>query len=390
MGLTASAGLVLLTAAGCATQAADVTVSDTATLRQAIGAATPGTRILVSPGQYQGGMYFEGLSGTREAPITIAALDPERPPGITAGPAAFHFADAAHLELRDLVLTGGTGNGLNMDDGGSFDTPAHDIKLVGLQVRDVGPQGNCDGIKLSGVTRFRVEDCVIERWGAGGSAIDMVGCHEGTIEGCVFRARSDQDGNAVQTKGGSTRILVTGNRFEHAGSRAVNIGGSTGLQYFRPQPTGYEAQDITVERNLFVGSQAPIAFVGVDGATVRLNTIYLPGRWALRILQETREPGFVPCRGGVFEDNIVVFRSDRWAEGGVNIGPDTAPESFRFARNLWYCMDRPELSGPRLPTPEVDGVVGPDPLFVDPERGDFGLQPGSPAEGKGHTAAPQL
>ncbi|MFW5867998.1 MAG: hypothetical protein ACOCX2_09295, partial [Armatimonadota bacterium] len=116
-------------------------------------------------------------------------------------------------------------------------------------------------------------------------------------------------------------------------------------------------------------------------------TMYMPGRWALRILQETREPGFVPCRDGVFTANIIAFRSDAWSEGGVNIGPGTAPETFSFARNLWYCVDRPER-GPSLPTEEQDGLVGEDPMFVDPEGGDFSLRPGSPAEGRGHTALP--
>src|SRR6185436_17236812 len=123
----------------------------------------------------------------------------------------------------------------------------------------------------------------------------------------------------------------------------------TGLQFFRPKPQGYEARAIRVEGNTFIGSDAPVAFVGVDGAVVRFNTIYRPHKWALRILQETHAPGFVPSRGGVFEDNVVVFRLEGWIEGGVNIGPGTAPATFRFARNAWYCEDRPERSRPSLP-----------------------------------------
>ena len=38
----------------------------------------------------------------------------------------------------------------------------------------------------------------------------------------------------------------------------------------------------------------PVAFVGVDGATVRHNTIYRPRRWGLRILQENRAAGLRP------------------------------------------------------------------------------------------------
>jgi hypothetical protein len=106
---------------------------------------------------------------------------------------------------------------------------------------------------------------------------------------------------------------------------------------------------------------APVAFVGVDGAVVRYNTFEQPGRWALRILQENRSAGFTGCRNGSFTDNLVVFESSRWAEGGVNVGPGTAPETFTFARNWWYCSDRPARSQPRLPVPEQDGVYGRDP-----------------------------
>ena len=367
--------------------AADVSVSTPNELRRAIAQATPGARILLAPGEYAGGMYFANVRGAPDQPIVIAAADPARPPRIRGGGASLQFSDAAYLELQDLELTGATGNGLNIDDGGSFDTPAHHIVLRRLKVTDVGPSGNRDGIKLSGVDDFRIEDCVIERWGDGGSAIDMVGCHRGVIEGCTFRQREGGGGTGPQAKGGSSEIRILRNRFEDAGQRAVNIGGSTGLQFFRPRVQGYEAKDILVEGNIFIGATAPIAFVGVDGATVRFNTIYRPGRWALRILQQTRDPGFVPSRNGIFADNIVVFRSDQWSEGGVNIGPGTAPETFRFARNLWYCEDRPARSQPTLPTTEEDGIIGKDPLFRDPENGDLRLQEGSPATGKGHTTA---
>ena len=354
-------------------------------LREALAAAKPGATVYVAPGIYDGGILLDGLQGTEDAPIVIAGADPEDPPVIEGGGSGLHLVNATWVELRDLVLRGATGNGLNIDDGGDYATPAHHITLRRLRVEDVGPEGNRDGVKLSGVDDFRVIDCTVERWGRGGSAIDMVGCHRGLIEGCTFRHEGGGAATGVQNKGGTSDIVIRRNLFDHAGARAVNIGGSTGLQYFRPEPQGYEAKDIVVEGNVFIDSQAPVAFVGCDGATVRFNTMYMPGKWVMRILQETREPGFVPCRNGVFTDNIIVFRSDAWSEGGVNIGPATAPETFTFARNVWYCADRPEL-GPSLPTEEQDGLVGEDPVFVDPEAGDFSLQPGSAAEGRGHTA----
>jgi len=376
-----------LAMASCGGHAGEVTAVDGRSLRRQIAAAEPGTTVLVAPGTYEGGIYLQGVQGTADAPIGIAAQDPANPPVITGGSSTLHLPDAAHLELRDLVLTGAEHNGLNIDDGGSYDTPAHHIVLRRLTVRDVGPEGNRDGIKLSGVDDLRIEDCLIENWGDGGSAIDMVGCHRGVVTGCTIRHDRGAS-TGVQCKGGTSRMAVRGNHFEGAIARGVNIGGSTGLQYFRPEPQGCEAREITIEGNVFCGCTAPVAFVGCDGSTVRFNTIWRPGKWALRILQETREPGFVPCRNAVFSDNIIVFRSDQWSEGGVNIGPHTAPETFAFARNVWYCEDRPEPA-PRLPAEETGGLVGEDPLLVAPEDGDFRLREGSPAEGRGHTALPR-
>jgi hypothetical protein len=89
-------------------------------------------------------------------------------------------------------------------------------------------------------------------------------------------------------------------------------------------------------------------------------------------LQETREEGFVPCRGGVFADNIVVF--DVESARRPNIGPGTAPETFEFARNVWYFETDPARSEPVLPAREMDGVHGVDPLFADAAGGDFSVR----------------
>ncbi|HEX6983910.1 MAG TPA: right-handed parallel beta-helix repeat-containing protein, partial [Planctomycetaceae bacterium] len=291
----------------------------------------------------------------------------------------------SHIELHDLVITKSDGNGINVDDGGTPETPSRHVLLRGIVVRDIGPEGNRDGIKLSGVEDFRVESCTVERWGERGSGIDMVGCRRGEVVGCTFRHDESKGDNGVQAKGGSSGILIRRCRFEHAGQRGVNVGGSTGLVYFRPKPQGYEAKDVVVEDCTFVGSLTPVAFVGVDGATVRHNTIYRPQRWGLRILQENQSPEFVPCRNGRFTDNVIAFRSDEMAVP-VNIGAGTAPETFTLARNAWYCLDAPERSRPRLPIPEADGIYGVDPGFANAERGDFTRRSDSRLSGAGARA----
>ena len=368
-------------------QGATVAVDSVATLRRAVAHAKPGSTILIAPGTYDGGISLANVHGAAGKPILIAGKDPANPPRFTGGGTGLHLSKVSHFELRDLKIEACSFNGVNIDDGGDIDNPSHHIRLTRINVSDL-PKGNHDGIKLSGVDDFVVDACSIQRWG--GSAIDMVGCHRGVVSNCTFREGGD---NAVQAKGGSSDIRVLKSSFVDAGQRGVNLGGSTGSAYFRPALTAmgsakYEAKDISVEGCTFVRGGAPIAFVGVDGATVRLNTFVDPGRWVFRILQETREPGFVPCRNGDFADNLIVFSTSDWSSGGVNVGSGTKPESFKFARNFWFCKDRPERSKPSLPMAEVGGTYGIDPKVTLTQDRRVLVEKGSPAAKVGAHAYP--
>ena len=344
-------------------------VRDGNSLQRALADAGPGTQIRIAPGTYPAGVFVQGLRGTADRRIVIEGADPAQPPLFEGGTTGWQLSDCDYVTLRHLAVRGQSGNGINIDDGGTYDTPSQHLVLESLHVSKIGPTGNRDGIKLSGVVDFVIRDCTIDGWG--GQAVDMVGCHRGLIEGCRFLGREGfSQATGPQTKGGSSQIVIRRCLFIDAGQRAVNVGGSTGMAYFRPPGARYEARDITVEGCIFSGSQAPIAFVGVDGATVRYNTIYHPSRWVMRILQETNEPGFPPSRNGRFEHNLIVFRAAEIA-GIVNIGPNTDAGSFRFANNLWYCEDRPQASRPQLPSQETDSVYGIDPRLEDPRSNQF-------------------
>ena len=371
------------------TAASEKTVSTRDELVAALRDARPGDVIRVAAGTYRGGIELRGIHGTESATVRLVAADAKKPPLFDGGASGLHITDSSFLEINGLHLRNATGNGINIDEGGASRPAARGIVLRNLVVSDVGPKGNRDGIKLSGLDNFKVEDCRVERWGTGGSGIDLVGCHDGVISGCSFqRDPADKEGaqqaNGVQMKGGSARIVVRRCLFKNAGGRAVNLGGSTGKEYFRPLGADHEARDLTVEDCQFIGGMTPVAFVGVDAATVRYNTIYHPGRWGLRILQENRGPEFVPSRNGVFSNNIVVFRSDQLAET-VNIGPGTAPDTFTFADNVWYCDDRPDQSQRRvrLPVSEKNGTYGVDPLLVDPMQDRLNLTANSPVKNAG-------
>ena len=333
-----------------------VEVRDDAALRRALEGAGPGWRITLAPGVYRPGVYARDLRGTPESPILIQGADPKDPPVFEGGRVGLHLSDCAHLTLRNVVVQGQSGNGINVDDGGTFDTPSHHVTLENVRVADVGPRGNRDAIKLSGVDDLRVVGCTVEGWG--GQGIDMVGCHGAFIDACTFRGKPGFGQQiAVQAKGGSSDVTVRGCTFIDVGERGVNLGGSTDPKVFRPQGARYEAKGVTVEGCRFVGGMAPVAFVGVDGATVRYNTIYRPERWVVRILQENTSEGMIASRNGRFERNLVVYRGEQ-VRAPLNAGPKTEPASFVFRENLWFCEDRPGRSRPELPSPEDGGVYG--------------------------------
>lgn len=188
-----------------------------------------------------------------------------------------------------------------------------------------------------------------------------MGCHDSLITSCRFTGKEGFTASAaVQLKGGTSDVTVEKCHFTNAGERPVNVGGSTGLPYFRPQGVKHEAARLVVRDNVIEGSLCAAAFVGVDGAEFTGNTILFPSKWIFRILQETKEPGFVPCRNGVVKNNKIVFRREQ-VQVEVNIGPGAAPETFRFEGNQWFAEDRPQASKPKLPVEETSGVYGSDP-----------------------------
>lgn len=353
----------LALSAAAADQSATVAVRNDASLRQALREAQPGTRIQILPGRYAPEVYAAGLQGSAELPIVIEGQDPADRPVFEGGRQGWHLSGCSYVTIRGLVIRGAKTNGMNIDDGGRSGAGARQITVEDVTVSDIGPRGNFDGIKMSGVDDFVVRRCTIEGWG--GQAIDMVGCHRGSIEDCVFRGKDGFSQNAgPQMKGGSSEVRVQRCRFEGPIMRGVQLGGSTGLEFFRPRGANYEARGLIVEDCLFQGGDAAVTFVGVDGAVFRFNTIVRPQPWVLRILQETTAAEFLPCRNGRFERNLIVYRAGD-LRSVVNVGSNTRSDTFTFADNLWYCEDRPARGQPDLPTTETNGVYGVDPQLTE-------------------------
>jgi hypothetical protein len=334
----------------------------------------PGDTILIFPNVYPGGNLIDNLHGEADKYIYFIGINVESV--IFQGNSqAFHFSDVSYLRIENISITGQTGNGMNIDDGGTFDTPSHHIHLKNCRFFDMAAQGNNDLLKLSGLDHFIIEKCIFLNGASGGSGADMVGCHHGTFTENRFE---NMGSNCIQAKGGTQFITITRNWFVNGGQRTLNLGGSTGLAFFRPLDAPFEAADIDVFANVIIGSWAPIAFVGCVRVHVVNNTIIKPQNWIIRILQETVDPSrFLPCGQNSFVNNIIYYGNT--LSRHVNIGPNTEPTSFSFEHNLWYNTDNPSNSKPDLPVQEVMQTEGKDPLFSDIDQQDFTLTSQSPA-----------
>lgn len=361
------------------------------TLARAAQGVRAGTAIRLLPGTHTPGASLSGLTGTAEAPIWIGGVPGEARPVISGGSQAFQLSRARYVVVENLEVAGSTANGINCDDGGLVANPEATRYVVfrNILFRDIGSTANQDGLKMSGVNDFWVLNCEFLRGSSGGSGIDQVGCHRGWIVGCRFEIQ----GNAVQCKGGSEDVEILGCKFVNAGQRAVNLGGSTGFEFFRPPlvrgTPQAEARNIRVIACEFQGSDAPVAFVGSLNCLVANNTFVNPTRWVARILQETVSSGgytFAPSGSGRFINNMVYFRRSALSTF-VNVGGNTAPNTFTFANNLWYAHDNPAGSNPSLPVAETGGIARQDPQFTDAAGSNYTLRATSPAIGKGRALA---
>jgi len=348
-------------------------------LSQAAAVAIPGDTILVHQGTYGGGTFISNLQGNASQWIYIHAVQGETVT-YSGGSSAWQFSDGAYLHMKGFIFQQQTSNGVNMDDGGSYNTPSHHLVFDSCTFRDINATGNNDLLKMSGVDDFEIRNCIFLNGSTGaGDAIDMVGCHDGLIKNCRFE---NMGAASIQAKGGCRNIRIEANFFKDAGSRSLNLGGSTGLAFFRPINAPYEAADLKVYSNIFIGSEAPIAYVGCINTEVVNNTIYVPTKWVIRILQETVDTTrFLPCGNNTFRNNIIYL--DNQVTTQCNIGTDTDPQSFTFSNDLWFHSQNSSWAGPSLPVTDANRIVGQNPLFVNASLENFDLQSGSPAIGNG-------
>jgi hypothetical protein len=358
-------------------------------LRGAVDAAKPGTAVILHPGHYPY-TWLENVVGSADGPIWLGGIPGEKKPLFDDKRGGLHIARARYLVLHDIEVTGNPDNGINIDDDGdeADAEAARFIIIKNLDIHHIGGNGNQDCLKLSGLSDFAVVDSSFGVCGGdgAGSGIDMVGCHRGVLaNNHVY----DIAHSGFQMKGGSEDLLAIGNRFDNGGLRVFNMGGSTSFPYFRPpldkKTPAWEAHRLRVIGNQIVGGTAAISFVGCVECVAANNTIVDPEGWPVRILQETTSDEgytFLPSSKNRFVNNLIYFRRGK-LEDTSNVGPNTAPDTFVFAHNLWFAHDAPDKSTPKLPVAEDGGVIGKDPMLAAPPKDLRPCGAGSPASGAG-------
>ena len=323
--------------------------------KKAIDNAKPGDVILISPGTYQGGTWFIGVSGSETNPISIRAADQSNPPIISGGMAGWQFSACSHLVIEDIIFDGQYDNGINIDDHDDYRKNKFDsctnIRLARIRIRNLKGSDNNDGFKLSGVRNFVVADCTVEGWGYSGCGIDLVGCVNGEMIRCHFDGLS-KGGWGIQAKGASRSIKVDRCTVSNTIHRGVQIGGVTDSESTREPNSAWECSDFVLQNSTILGADASVAVVNARDSTVRHCRLLEPRKWFLRILVENSNPKFGGCHDGFFEKNLFVC-NNRYFVGPVDNNSGTTPRSFQFKSNIWYAVHDPALDM-RLGLPTID------------------------------------
>lgn len=354
-----------------------------ATVARATRDAVPGTRVLLAPGRHAPIGSITDLRGEPGAPIAIVGaegsiIDGRLTDEVIVG---LHLANPSYVVVEGLTVEHAYPHGVSIDDGGDYATPAGPVILRGLVLRNIGRGKNNDCLKLSGVDDFQVLESEFKNCDEG-EAIDMVGCHRGFISGNTFRKTPL---TAVQTKGGSSDIVIHANRFIDVTARSVNLGGHTGEPFFRPLDAPYEAARIQVLSNIIYRSgDTAIAFTGCIECVAAHNTIIDPQGHIVRLLEE--HPERAVGRDGRFVNNIVAFRQQDM-KGFLGIDYGSKPEALLSGWNFWVARDSDAFHDPKHDSrllAEASSLFGVEPVFIDPSSGDYRLHKNSPVLYSGH------
>jgi Periplasmic copper-binding protein (NosD) len=312
-----------------------VVVASAAQLRAAVAAARPGDQILIAPGRYRTRIRFDPRnSGSAERPVVVRARDGLGSVVIDAvgSSITIKFSGAAHVEIRDLEITGGGHHGVFFDRGAHHITIRHnriydnhgirpldshaelkgsggqgrpaDIAIVGNEIfhRMHPPGGNFQGIDCNFCERFRIE-----------------GNYLHDINSPTAEPYSHYDrGACIQMKSASRDTVIAGNRIARCHIGIVY--GGEGLA--SPAHRGG-----VIQNNLIHDSaEMAIAIVDVRDGRVYQNTLFRNGQ-SIRIVPDQRHPSRtsdVEVANNLLDHAITGFRGAGVSSGNNLVLPAAA------------------------------------------------------------------
>ena len=329
-----------------------VVVAGAVELRDALAAARPGAEILIAPGRYRMPIRFDQTnSGSAGRPVVVRARDALGSVVIDGAGASItiKFSGAAHVEIRDLEVTGGGHHGV------FFDRGAHHITLRHNRIYDnhrIRPLNSHAELKGSGGEGRPADITIVDNeifhrtHPAGGNfqGIDCNFCEHFRIEGNylhdinspTMEPYSHYDrGACIQMKSASRGTVIARNRIARCHIGIVY--GGEGLA--NPEHWGG-----VIENNLIHDSaEMAIAIVNVRGGKVYHNTLFANAQ-SIRFASDKGYPD--SATDADLANNLL----------------DHAVSSFRGA-------DFSSRNDLVLPAAAASNV------FVDPKARDFRLRP---------------
>lgn len=351
----------------------------------------PGDEIILMPGRHRGAS-FDSLIGTTDHPITIRGADPKNPSTIDSQRDGIRIKRVANVVIRDLNINGGTISGItlasvaadrsmsNSDGSKPASGAVGSVLLRNVGISRVGPRGQRHALLVTAVTDLHVENCRFEGWG--GSAIEMISCHDVIITGCTFKGRDDHSQlNGIRARAGSDQIQIERCRFENAGERVISAGAVSDLKDFQPPPptdaapgTLVEAARVHIEHCIIVGGKYALVFDNANDCLARSNTIIRPRGCVLALISEQKDPRFSPGQRAIFGENLIVWQPDD-LQRMIEVADKIDVSKFVLEQNLWWStesLDRRKRLGP---FPGINPM--PQTLDVDPKL-DANFVPAEP------------
>ena len=354
-------------------------------IAKALVYAKPGDSILLKPGTYSGLRITDNnLNGTADKPIWIGGIPGMERPVLDGNNAGASFVDCTYIVLHDLEVRNNmtdpeaTGIQVYASDTSQWPNPlVRDFVFRNLYVHDI----NYQQFKFSDLTDFWLFDCEISKDGNGQSApIDSVG---GVGRGVIaYNYLHDFVNIGIQLKGNTFDVDIYGNLFKNTGQQAINIGGSTGRQFFRPSildddvaaANMYEASNIHVYSNIFTNVNAPVAFWSSDNSYFVNNTVTGIKSQTFRLLPSDTYLAF----GGQSHNNTI--ENNIFSAGGFYFNTETCPDgtaALTVDNNFFYNTSSPGSVPGDAGFKSYTGNVGGNAQFMD--LTSYKLKDGSPA-----------